>query len=331
MANLAKVRLQIIDRITGEVYEECDVLTSPDSIVFSDGENLEQKLFRIKTTPGPQGEPGTPAFINIGDVITGMPGTLAEVTNVGDNQNLILNFTIPQGEKGDKGDKGDTGPQGPTGLKGERGDQGLPGEPGERGPQGPDGLQGPKGDPGDPFKIHKVYSSVDEMNADFEGTDVSVGQFVIISTGDVNDEDNARIYCKTDAEYAFITDLSGAQGIQGPKGDPGDKGEKGDKGDIGPMGPRGREGEPAEQTTIEIGNVVSGQTASVTNSGDTINMILDFVIPKGEVGATGPQGPEGIQGAKGDTGEKGDPGDILKVGKTLNEAVDRKLFFKIVN
>lgn len=49
---------------------------------------------------GPQGEAAT---IQIGTVTTGAPGTEAEVTNSGTEQNAILNFVIPRGEPGSGG------------------------------------------------------------------------------------------------------------------------------------------------------------------------------------------------------------------------------------
>ena len=49
---------------------------------------------------GDQGEAGT---IKIGEVITSEPGTQASVTNVGDDNNAILNFIIPRGATGDPG------------------------------------------------------------------------------------------------------------------------------------------------------------------------------------------------------------------------------------
>lgn len=131
---------------------------------------------------GPAGEDGQPgpagqaASITVGTTTTGAPGTQAQVTNTGNQNTAIFNFTIPQGVQGPKGDtgpqgeqgvkgdtgpqgvpgpkgdtgeqgpKGDTGPQGPKGPQGDPGEQGLQGEPGKQGPQGP---QGPQGDPGE--------------------------------------------------------------------------------------------------------------------------------------------------------------------------------------
>ena len=45
--------------------------------------------------------------IAVGSTTTGLPGTSANVTNSGTNTNVVLNFTIPRGDKGDKGDTGD--------------------------------------------------------------------------------------------------------------------------------------------------------------------------------------------------------------------------------
>lgn len=151
-------------------------------------------------------------------------------------------------------------------LKGPKGDAG---ERGPQGEQGIQGIQGPKGDPGAAFAIAKTYASIDAMNADYAGTDVTVGQFVVIDTGNVEDEDNAKLYVKGEKAYTYITDLSGAtgltgpagpqgeqgvQGEQGPQGEPGPKGETGEQGPQGPAGPKGDAGEKgADGNTIANG------------------------------------------------------------------------------
>ena len=51
---------------------------------------------------------------------------------------------------------------------------------------------------------------------------------------------------------------------------------------VGPTGPKGEPG-----ATIEVGKTTTGEPgmpASVTNKGTNENVILDFVIPRGEVG-----------------------------------------------
>jgi hypothetical protein len=108
---------------------------------------------------------------------------------------------------------GDTGPQGPQGLKGDKGE---------------------KGEKGDRFSISKVYNSIDELKQKI--AEVPEGEFVILSTENVNDPDNARLYVsKGKGSYEYITDLSGATGIQGPKGEPGKEGPQGPKGDKGDL------------------------------------------------------------------------------------------------
>lgn len=77
------------------------------------------------------------------------------------------------------------------------------------------------------FRISKTYESIEAMNAGFETDDVPQYGFVIIDTGNVDDEDNAKLYIKTPDGYEFLTDLSGAQGIKGDKGDKGDRGDPG--------------------------------------------------------------------------------------------------------
>lgn len=72
---------------------------------------------------------------------------------------------------------------------------------------------------GRPFTVARIYSSFAEMEDGCASDGVPLGGFVVIDTGNVEDEENARLYVKGSAGYAYITDLSGAMGIQGPPGD----------------------------------------------------------------------------------------------------------------
>jgi hypothetical protein len=121
-------------------------------------------------------------------------------------------FTVINGNKGGKGDKGDRGVQGAQGV------------------QGIQGIQGVKGDKGDPFAIAKVYSSISSMNSGYNTDGVKIGEFVVISTGNVEDEDNAKLFLKGNSRYEYITDLSGAQGMRGEKGEQGEQGIQGKDG-----------------------------------------------------------------------------------------------------
>ena len=133
-------------------------------------------------------------------------------------------FVVKNGSKGSKGDVGDKGEKGD---KGDRGAQGI---------QGIQGIQGVKGDKGEPFTIAKVYSSISSMNSGYNTDGVEIGGFVVISTGNVEDADNAKLFLKGNSRYEYITDLSGAQGMRGEKGEQGQQGIQGDKGDKGDTG-----------------------------------------------------------------------------------------------
>lgn len=79
------------------------------------------------------GDTASTVSVTVGSTTTGDPGTEASVTNSGDAQNVVLNFTIPQGAQGI---------QGPAGADGANGSQGPQGERGPEGPQGPAGVNG---------------------------------------------------------------------------------------------------------------------------------------------------------------------------------------------
>lgn len=138
---------------------------------------------------------------------------------------------------------------------------------------------------GDAFTIVKTYPSIQAMEDDYNNPEVKAGQFVMIDTGNVENEEDSRLYLKGDTEWKFISDLSGAQGIQGlsayqvavQHGFKGTEAEwlislKGEKGETGPKGDKGDTGE------------------------------------KGATGERGPQGLQGERGLQGDRGEKGEQG-----------------------
>lgn len=65
------------------------------------------------------------------------------------------------------------------------------------------------------------------------------------------------------------------------------KGDKGDKGDT---------------STIRIGSVTNGSSASVQNVGTETDAVFNFVLPRGQKGDTGQRGPTGPQGEAGQDG-----------------------------
>lgn len=107
---------------------------------------------------------------------------------------------------------------------------GPQGPAGPQGPQGVPGAKGEKGDTGEPFQIKRIYESVAAMNSGYASDGLSIGSFVMIDTGSVEDADTGKLYCKSSSAYTFIVDLSGACGIQGPKGAIGPQGIQGPPG-----------------------------------------------------------------------------------------------------
>jgi|GEM_PF-6688372 len=75
-----------------------------------------------------------------------------------------------------------------------------------------DDLKGEKGDKGDigkAFYIAKVYSSIAEMQTDFNNNTVKTGEYVIISSAD---EDNGKLFEKKESSFEFIVKMSGYGG-----------------------------------------------------------------------------------------------------------------------
>lgn len=99
---------------------------------------------------------------------------------------------------------------------------------------------------------------------------------------------------------------------------------------VGPQGPEGK------AASIRVGSVLTGEPgsqAAVSNSGTENNAILDFVLPRGQIGPTGPSGADGRDGKDGvpgaaatirvgavTTGEPGTQAQVVNVG-TENDAV----------
>lgn len=135
---------------------------------------------------------------------------------------------------------------------------------------------------GKSFKIMKTYTSVAEMEEDYDTEDVEVGEFVWINTGDVEDEEDSQLYLKTEDGWSLVGDLSGNQGIQGESAYEiaVDNGYTGTEAEW----LESLIGEKGDTATVTVGTVTTGEAgseASVTNSGTENDAILDFVIPQG--------------------------------------------------
>ena len=214
--------------------------------VENEGEDYQLKTsgWVKKSTQGPKGDKGETGAVGPkgADGKSAYEVWVAQPGNAGKSEQEYLASL-----KGAKGDKGETGA---AGAKGDRG------ETGAVGPQGAEGARGPagqKGEKGDPFSIAKVYKSVAEMNSGYAADGVPQGGFVVINTGNVEDEDNAKLFYKGTAKYEYLTDLSGAQGMTGPKGETGATGKQGPvgpQGETGAKGDKGEKGEPGDNVRV---------------------------------------------------------------------------------
>ena len=71
------------------------------------------------------------------------------------------------------------------------------------------GEKGDKGDTGKAFYIAKTYSSVGEMQADFNNNTVKTGEYVIISS---TDGDNGKIFEKKESSFEFMVQMGSSGG-----------------------------------------------------------------------------------------------------------------------
>jgi hypothetical protein len=226
---------------------------------------------------------GSTVSVNVGKTTTGEPGTNASVTNSGDESNVVLNFTIP------RGDTGKTGPQGPAGPGIASG-----------------GTTG------------QVLAKKSNANFDTEWINNSGGG----STVSVNVGKTTTGEPGTNASVTNSGDESNVVlNFTIPRGDTGKTGPQ------GPAGPGIASGGTTGQVlakksnanfdtewinnsgggstvSVNVGETLTGEpgsNASVTNSGDESNVVLNFTIPRGDTGKTGPQGPAGPGIASGGT------------------------------
>ena len=202
---------------------------------------------------GPQGIAGPSVDLTIGEVAG---GDTAAATITGTSPNLVLNLTLP------KGDKGDQGPIGETGPAGEEGPQGPQGEKGETGSQGPAGKDGTNA------VISNATATIDNT-AGTPSVDVVLGG------------------TESNRTFTFnFTGLKGEQGIQGPQGNTGSQGPQGEKGEQGIQGPAGADGHTPVKgvdywTESDISSIETELKSYVDTEIGQINSILDEI--NGEV------------------------------------------------
>ena len=213
---------------------------------------------------------GSTVSVNVGETLTGEPGSNASVTNSGDESNVVLNFTIP------RGDTGKTGPQGPAGPGIASG-----------------GTTG------------QVLAKKSNANFDTEWINNSGGgSTVSVNVGETltgEPGSNASVTNSGDESNVVLN-------FTIPRGDTGKTGPQ------GPAGPGIASGGTTGQVlakksnanfdtewinnsgggstvSVNVGETLTGEpgsNASVTNSGDESNVVLNFTIPRGDTGPAGP-------------------------------------------
>lgn len=142
-----------------------------------------------------------------------------------------------------------------------------------------------------------IAGMVKEFSADDNVTDINKFLFYI----SLLDKDKTElslifmiIYLEENNDTSEWKSIIKLSDLKGAKGDKGDTGAKGDKGEQGAKGETGAKGD------------------------------------KGEQGAKGDKGDAGAKGEKGDKGDKGDDGTEIKIGESIDSAINGRLFFKII-
>jgi len=248
---------------------------------------LDFTIPRGRDGSGVSSSGGNFASIKVGNV---RAGDYANVVNVGTEEDAILDFVIPRGEKGA------TGPTGLTGPRGERGEKGDTGNDGPTGPQGPAGAAAT-------VRIGNVTTgdvpSVKNVGSDRD----AILEFVLPKGVSIEDEERFQVKAKSvifsdgkslqtkldtkaisgtvfsskvkttviDSEENTSAELTGEGSVKDPYvlnlNIP--RGAKGEKGDIGNAG------------EIKIGNIRQmGDKVIITNSGTPSKAILNFIFPE---------------------------------------------------
>ena len=160
---------------------------------------------------GPTGPQG-PATITVGTTTTAEPGADATVTNVGTDENVILEFSIPAGADGATGPTGPTGATGADGATGPTGPTGATGADGATGPTGPTGATGADGatGPTGPIGATGADGATGPTGPTGATPTLTIGT---VTTGDPGTEASATI---TGTSPDFVLNLTIPQGPTGP-------------------------------------------------------------------------------------------------------------------
>ena len=218
---------------------------------------------------GPQGIQGDagPSGIGISSVTQGAEDNTVRITLSNGTYYEVELDTIqgPQGEKGDTFTYSDLTPAQIASLKGAKGDTGAQGSAGtitigtvttgatpavENVGTAQNAILNITLPAGSAYNIFNTYSSTADAEADI--ANIPDNSMVIIAG---SGSDNGDVLINKNGTLVYVTNLTGAQGIQGPQGEAG------------------------AAATITVGTVTTGAVPSVTNSGTSSAVVLDFVLP----------------------------------------------------
>ena len=257
--------------------------------VTSDGPDTA-KVFNFKFgipqgAPGSGGGGGGTVSVTVGETTTGEPGTEASVVNSGDDQNVVLEFTIPRGEAGQDGAAGADGQDGAPGqaatitvgnvTTGDPGTNVIINNSGTENaaildftiPRGVPGANGQDGQPGAAAGFGEPTATVDDTS----GTP----SVIVTSSG----PDTAKIF---NFQFSGLKGADGANGADGQQGKP------------------GQDGAPAGFGTpsATIDNTSGEPSVTVDATGPDTAKIFTFHFG----GLKGQDGTDGADGAPGEDG-----------------------------
>lgn len=272
-------------------------ITGPVSVGNVDTYTINYNDSTTSTFTVTNGIDGVNPTVTVGTTTTGNPGTNASVVNSGTTQDVVLDFTIPRGDKGETGEDGADGFS-PIATVSKVGDTAT-------------------------ISITDINGTTTTTISDgTDGTDGTDGQAATIAVGTVTTglpTDPASV-TNVGTSSAAIFDFTIPQG------------EKGDTGSTGPTGngissitktssaglidtytitytnlntdtftvtngKDGIDGQDGSAATISVGTVTTGpagSSASIVNSGTSSAAVFDFTIPKGDKGDIGDTGAQGV-------------------------------------
>lgn len=309
------VDASILNRLTIQQLEYGT--NAPPGTTIPPGNLTTTSLPGPKGDKGDKGDQGIAATLDVGTTVTSPAGQNATVVNSGTQQAAIFNFTIPRGP---------VGPQGP---------QGSPG-------QAYNNTTSADFSAADAPTVQTL--SLQSTTGLFTGVVLDINPVGYYQIQNVLSGTQVRVVntmTPGNSPAGTLAPSGSAVLGTGPQGPPGisatitagntttsapgtqaavtQRGTsdaaifdfaipRGDVGANGADGAPGANGAPGAAATLNVGTTATGAPgtqASVSASGTPQAQVFDFVIPRGDVGATGiagPTGPQGPAGANGATG-----------------------------